>query len=239
MSTYSALRDRALARVNCVGQSEAETLAAAALEEAMRFVSFHVRVPSLIASATATAPADPTLEANAITLGALGFNISSTFQVPDRLFVKKDSGTVGYGTPYEFREYHHFLDLQAIPSASRDNILYPAYNSEIPQFCYTITPDSKVWCNALTVDNVLTLFYKKTPAAYAANGVPEINILFDHILTTAAELVLKEWLREPDIIVSMWDLFSTHLLSSIEEYDRQLNSGRKRRQIKIHRSYRV
>ena len=239
MSTYQTLRDRALSRVNCVGATEAQTIAQAALEECMRFVAFHVRIASLIAKATATAPASPQLEANAITLDTGGFNVLSTFQTPDRVYSKKDSSTTGYGTPYEFREYHHFLDLQSQPMAARQGIFYPAFYDERPQYCYTITPDSKIWLAPVVVNNVITLFYRKTPAAYANQGVPEIHTLFEHILTTGAELALKEWLREPDAIISMWQLFDSNLMTQIEENDRQINGGRKRRQLKIHKSYRI
>lgn len=238
MATYETLRDRALSRVGQTGQTEAQLVAQAALEEAMRFVAFHVRILSLIGSATATAPANASDESSAITLGSGGFNITSTYQTPDRLYVKNNSSADNYGTPYEFREYPHFIDLQSISSSSRSNILTPTFDDERPNFCYTETPSGKIWAQPLDENNVLTLFYRKSPAAYSASGTPEIHTLFDHILVNGAEMVLKEWLREPESITSMWSLFES-LLPQIEEYDKQINSGRKRRQIKIHRSYRV
>lgn len=240
MTTYSTLRDRALGRVDCVGQSEAQTIAQNALEEAMKFVAFHVRVPSLIASASATAPANASLEANAIAIESTGFAITSgVFQAPDRLFVKADSTVVGYGTPYDFLEYHHFLDLKSVPGGSRIDLFTPALVDERPRYAYTITPTSKIWTEPLTEGNVLTLFYRKVPAAYSGAATPEILPAFDYILVNGAELALKEWLREPTEIITLWDLFKAHLMPEIELYDDYIHSQRKRTYFKIHRSYRV
>lgn len=241
MATYEALRDRALSQVGCLGQTEAQTVAQIALEEAMKFTAFHVRVPSLIASATATAPASPELEANAITLGALGFNVSSTYQCPDRLFVKNDSSVVGYGTPYNYLEYHHFIDLKSLPAGVRVGVMTPGTIDERPNFPWTITPTDKVWAEPLAEGNVLTLFYRKNPAAYSGASTPEILARYDYILVNGAVLALKEYLREPDAITTLWTLFeneATGIIKDCRQYDRDINGARKRSHLKIHRSYR-
>lgn len=238
MSTYGTLRDRATARVGLTGQSEAEGIAQAALEEAMRYISFIVRVPSLVGSATATAPASPTLEANAITLDTGGFNILSSYSTPDRLYVKKSSAIVGYGTPYEFLEYNHFIDLKSLAGGARTDLFRPGLLDERPDFSYTITPANTIWAYPLTQNNVLTLFYRKTPAAYSGAATPEILPMFDYILVNAAEIVLKEWLREPAELTDMWELFEAKLGSQIRQYDLHLQSQRHRTHYRIHRSYR-
>jgi hypothetical protein len=241
MSTYSTLRDRALDQVGCTGQTEAQTIAQVALEEAMKFVAFHVRIPSLVASATATAPSDPQLEASAIALtgGAGTFGISTgVFQCPDTLWVKKDSSTVGYGTPYEFYEYNTFLALKAIPSGRRIGVLDNGFADERADFSWTITPTDKVWSEELVEDNVLTLFYRKSPAAYSGAATPEITPLFDYILVNAAVLALKEWLREPAELTTMWGLFEQGLMADVQRYDSFINGRRKRSHLRIHRSYR-
>lgn len=238
MATYEQLRDRALGRVGCTGQSEAQTIAQVALEEAMKFVAFHVRVPSLIASATATAPADPELESNAIALDASGFNIASTYQCPDRLYVKRDNTVTDIGTPYEFLEYHHFQDLKSVPIKERSGVIESGFGDERPRFCYTITPNDKLWAQPLQEDNVLTLVYRKVPAAYSGAASPEILPMFDYILVNGAEIALKEWLREPAEISTLWSLFEAGLMRDVERYDSFLNSQRKRTQLRIHRSYR-
>lgn len=239
MATYEELRDRALRQVSCLGQSEAQSVAQTALEEAMKFVAFHVRVPSLIASATATAPANPMLESSAITIGLGGFNVAATYQCPDRLYIKKDSSTVDIGIPYDFLEYHIFQDLKAIPCGTRVGIFEPSTIDERPTYCYTITPDNKLWATPSAEGNVLTLFFRKSPAAYSALVVPEILPLFDYILVNGAVIALKEWLREPEQITTLWSLFEEGLATDVQRYISFLNSQRKRTQLKIHRSYRV
>lgn len=238
MATYEALRDRALARVGLTGQTEAQTVAQAALEEAMKFVAFNVRVPSLVASATATAPASPELESNAITLGVGGFNITATYSTPDRLYVKKDSSATDYGVPYEFVEYNHYIDLKSIPGGIRSDLFSSATIDELYDRAYTITPSGKVWARPLAQNNVLTLFYRQVPAAYSGAATPEILPMFDYILVNAAELVLKEWLREPTEILDTWELYEAKLGKQVERYDRFLHGQRKRSHLKIHKSYR-
>lgn len=237
MATYEQLRDRALNRVGCLGQTEAQLVAQQALEEAMKFVAHRVRVPSLIAKATFTAAASPELEANAIPLGVSGFNIAATYQAPDRLYVKKDSATENYGTPYDFLEYHYFIDLKSIPGGARTGILVPGMIDERPQFSYTQTPDSTIWIQPLTVGNVVTFFFRKAPAAYSGASTPEILGLFDYILVDGAELILKEWLREPDTLSTTSQILEA-LTPSIHEYDEKINGQRYRSGLKIHRSYR-
>lgn len=241
MATYDTLRDRALKQVGCFGQSDAQTVAQTALEEAMKFVAFHVRIPSLIASATATAPASPELETNAISLTAVGgFNISAgVYQAPDRLYVKKDSTVTDVGTPYEYMEYHFFQDLKQIPANARSGIFYPVVIDERPKFCWTITPSGKVWATPTLENNVLTLFYRIVPAAYSGAATPEILPMFDHILVDGAVIALKEWLREPETISTLWTLFENGLKSSVDRYDLFLKGQRKRDHLKIHRSYRI
>jgi hypothetical protein len=241
MSTYATLRDRALDQVGCTGQTEAQTVAQVALEEAMKFVAFHVRIPSLVASATATAPASPELEASAIALtgGASTFGITTgVFQCPDRLYVKKDSTTTGYGAPYEFYEYPNFIDLQSIPANQRTGLYDSGLFDERSRFSYTITPTDKVWAQPLTAGNVLTLFYRKSPAAYSGSATPEITPMFDYMLVNAAVLALKEWLREPAELTTLWALFEQGLAMDIQRYDSFINGRRKRSHLRIHRSYR-
>jgi len=242
MATYQELRDRALNQVGCLGQSEAQTVAQIAMEEAMKFVAFHIRVPSLIAKATATAPASPNLEANAISLegGAGTFQIPpGVYQAPDRLFVKRTSTTEDYGTPHEYIEYHHFLDLKAIVTGPRVSLYAPALGDERPDFSWTITPDNKVWCSPISEGNVITLFYRKNPAAYSGAATPEILPRFDYILVNAAVLALKEWLREPEALTTLWTLFQNGISDDVKQYDSELQGQRRRSHLRIHRSYRV
>lgn len=240
MTIYSALRDRALDQVGCTGQTEAQTIAQAALEEAMKFVNFHVRIPSLTAEASATAGASPELESNAIAIETTGFSITAgVFQCTDRLYVKTNSTITEKGTPYEYREYLHFLDLKNIAAGSRTGIMSPGVLDERPQYCYTITPSNKIWATPLTQNNVLTLMYRKAPAAYSGAVAPEILPLFDYILVNGAVIALKEWLREPESITTWWSLFENGLKADIERYDSFLNSGRKRTGLKLHRAYRI
>lgn len=245
MSTYTVLRDRALGQVNLGGGTEAQAIAQTALEEAMKYVAFHVRIPSLISKATATAPANATLEASAISLtgGAGTFGISAnTYQTPDRLYIKAASSTEGYGVPYEYLEYHHFIDLKSIPSASRVGILDPSTSDERPDFAWTITPAGAVWAYPVKENNVLTLFYRIAPAAYSGAATPEIQPLYDYILVNGAVIALKEYLREPDKITNLWSLFDDEndgIIKDVRRYDLAINGARKRSHLKVHRSYRT
>lgn len=239
MATYQTLRDRALSQVGCTGQTEAQTVAQVALEEAMKFAAFHVRIPSLISSATATAPASPELEANAITLGGAGFNVSATYQAPDRLYIKKDSTVAEIGTPYEYLEYHIFQDLKQAPGTIRIGTGSVYSYDERPNFAWTITPSSKVWCSPIAENNVLTLVYRTVPAAYSGAATPEILPMFDYILVNGAVIALKEWLREPAEITTLWGLFENGLLNDCKRYNEFLQSQYKRSTLKIHRSYRI
>lgn len=242
MSTYEALRDRALNQVGMLGQSEAQVMAQVALEECMKWVAFNVRIPSLIASATATASAslDPTLEAQAIPLGTDGFEIDAgVYQYPDRLYIKKDSTVVGYGTPYDYLEYHYFLDLKSITGGARVGLLDPYLKDDRPDFSYTITPGNAIWAFPIYKSAVLTFFYGISPAPYAdGTGIPEILPLFDHILVNGAVLAVKEFIREPEQILDMWALFDANLITQVQRYDLFVSARRKRSHLTIHRSYR-
>lgn len=236
--TYATLRDRALSQVGCLGQSEAQIVAQTALEEAMKFVAFKVRIPSLIASATFTALASPDLEVNAIPLGSAGFNISSSYQAPDRLYIAVDSNATVPGLPYEFLEYAYFLDLQAIPSTIRIGISSPYTADDRPLYCYTITPANTVWIRSIVQGNIVTFYYRISPVAYNSSSSPEILPMFDYILVNGAVIALKEWLREPAEVTTLWSLFEAGLTPDTQKYDEFLNGQRKRSHLKVHRSYR-
>ena len=241
MATYDQLRDRALNQVGALGNTEAQTIAQTALEEAMKYVAFNVRIPSLISLATATAPASPELEANAIALtgGAGTFGITvGVFQCIDRIYVKKDTSSVSPGTPYGVLEYHHFLDLKSVPNGARSSLFEPGTSDERPEFCGTITPSDKLWLAPISENNVVSLYYRKNPAAYSGAGTPEILVMFDHIIVNGAVLALKEWQREPSAIINLWDMFEKGLGEQTNRYISFLNGQRKRTNLKIHRSYR-
>lgn len=239
MATYEQLRDRALGQTGTTGMTEPQTIAQYALEEAMRFVASHVRIQSLIGSATATAPADAHLETNAITLGVSGFNISSSFQCIDRLYVKKDSSVVGRGTPYEYVEYDYFHDLKAAPGSIRVGVYDAASYDERPMYSYTLTPDGKIWSTDIAEDNVLTLVFQKTPAAYSGSSTPEILTKFDYILVDAAVIAIKEWQKEPAEIVTLRTLFQNGLMNDVKLYAEYLKGQYKRDTLKVHRDYRI
>lgn len=239
MSTYDTLRDRALNFVGCFGQVEAQTVAQIVLEEAMKFVAFYVRIPSLIASSQFTIVAsNPQTEANAPTLDAAGFNVLASYQAPDRLYVKSSASADGYGVPYEYLEYHYFIDLQSIPSGGRIGVSTPGTVDERPRYSWTITPSNKVWISPLTTGNVATLFYKKNPAAYSGAGTPEILPRYDYILVDACTAVLKDWLRDPEAVTTARDIFRAKIMPDIGLYDLENSAARKRSHLKIHKSYR-
>ena len=135
-------------------------------------------------------------------------------------------------------EYNHFIELRSIPGGVRVGIMTPGTIDERPAFPWTITPLDKVWAQPLAQNNVLTLFYRKVPAAYVGANTPEILPMFDYILVNGAVLALKEFLREPTEITTMWGLFEAGLMKDIEKYDSFINGRRKRSYMKIHRSYR-
>lgn len=236
MATYQELKVKAL---NLTDQSleidaDASAIAEYGLEEGLKYVANQINLPGLIGQASATWGAST----ESIPLGLGGFEITD-YQAPNRLYIKRDSDVEGVGIPYEYLEYLFWLDAKSIPLGdTRDSLFEENTLDERPARSYTIDFDSNLIAHPVAEDNVLTFFYKKEPAAYSAIGVPEIPSNFNYILVDAAILCLKEWLREPEAIVAPQTLFKA-LDPAIAVIQEELWGKRKRRNLKIHRSYSV
>ena len=235
--TYSQLRDSALILVDSsTDATDLRQIAQVALEETMKYISQRVELPGLIKSATATWGASTV----SIPLGVGGFGITN-YDTPNRLYIRLDSTATAPGIPYDFREYLHWLDLSAVPDAVhyRSDSFEVLTGDERPSRCYTIDHSNNLIAAPVAEDNVLTFYYNIAPAAYADSGIPELPAAsFDSILVSGAVLVLKEFIREPDVIVDPYTILGS-LDKQISQLDSFLNSRRRRRVLNIHSSYRI
>lgn len=236
MTTYGNLRDKVLRDNDNLGQTEYETVVETALAEAMRFVSFHVKILSLIKKDTFTALADPHLEANAIPLKTSGGFNATDLILLDQVYVKEDSDVVGYGSPYTCKEYWDVLQMLSGDVSLNARNYYEG--ADLPRKWYTITPDDKLWLSPIIEDNVITIFYKVQPGEFDAAETPEINPYFDWILTMGADIALKAHKNQPDSMVNYWELFTAKLMTHVNTYKEHLLGSRRRDVLKIHRSYR-
>lgn len=241
MATYSTLVTRALNQLRLASNLDAQEVAEVAIAEAMKFVAFHVRIPSLLPSVGALAPAPGIDDVISMTLtGTFGLS-AGVYQAPDRLWVaqaQSDVTDLNKGTAYTFVPYDTYLDLTSISSNYREDLSATRYDELPSSYVWTIKDDSTIFAKPLAEDNYVTLRYHKVPTAYASNGTPEILPMFDFILVNATVLALKEWLREPDQMLTLWDLYQS-LMPSIDEYKRHITATRKRGNLRIHRAYRA
>lgn len=231
--SYSQLRDKVLTLCDQTGSTDATAVVQVALEETLKYIASQVELPGLLSSATATWGAATT------SLGIVADFVVSDYASPDRLYVKKDAATAGYGVPYDYVEWLHWNDLKAIPAGDiRSDLWDVNVLDERPNKAWTINFDDEILIEPYATDNVLTLVYFKEPAAYTDGGFPEIPPKWDYILVNGATLILKEWLREGDIIIDAHSILKA-LDPQIALMDMEMNSKRQRGNLKISHRYRI
>lgn len=235
MATYNDLKTRVLKFCDAVGSTDAGNIAELALEETLRFISEQIDLPDLIDKAQYTWTGS---ESSVALHGASGFNITqSLFSSPNNLFVKKDTDSEDYGTPYDYVEYLPWLQLKAAPSGMvRDAIFEPPSIDERPSRSYTIDLTHSLNCEPVTAGNVLTLFYNKPQAAYNASATPELPPKYEQLLVNGAVLILKEWIREPDHLLDPTTILQP-LVPQIKELERHRRSNRRRNTLHLSRRY--
>lgn len=235
MAIYSALKAEVLANVDHTGSLDAGLVVQNWLVSCIRYVSSRMELPALRLSTSYTlVAADVT--AGRVSISDAGKLNATSYSTPNRLFVRSKVGDTIPGTPFEYVEFMHYLDLKASPVGSRETSLYADFNDDLrPDFPYTIDGDNLIF-EDLVVGNVLTFYYMKEPAAYVDANTPEIPNEFQYILVNGATLALKEWVREPDNIMDPHSLFSG-LNEQIVQMDLFLHGRRKRSMIRIHPSY--
>lgn len=231
--TYLQLRDRVLTFCDQVGSDDAAELVEAALEESMKYITSKIELPGLLHSAQATWGSSTTSLSIVTDFGV------ADYASPDRLYVKKDSTADNYGLPYDYVEWMHWHDLKSVPSGDiRDSIFSPASLDERPARAWTIENNDLIHISPYATDNVLSLFYFSEPAAYSDAGTPEIPAKWDYILVSGGVLILKEWLREGDLVVEPRTILKG-LDEQIAEMDSELSGKRKRGNLKISHRYRI
>lgn len=213
-----------------VGDSDAAAIAEIALEEALKYVAQKVYLPALVASATYTWGVSDT-EASL----SSDFGISD-FETPVLLLVAENASSTG--VPYVFREWLEYEQIRAVPGGIRVNLTSATSYDERPDRVYTLNPSNELIAYPIKAGNVLTLYYRKSPAAYSDAGTPEMPSLFDSILVNGAVMYLKEYIREPEQIINPYKLFKD-LDEQIEELDHHLKSQRQRRPMKLSARYRI
>jgi hypothetical protein len=235
LALYSTLRDTVLVLADEIGNTDAETVAERGLEEAMKYVASKVLLDSLVSSATYTWVAG---DDKIALFTAGGFNISdaSSPLEPLLMFV----GTAGdNGTPYDYRRFLDWKNLQAQPGRLRTAIFGGLTIDERPERSFTINSDDELELDPQpAADKVITLHYRIPPAAYADSGTPEIPARWDSILINGAVMYVKEQARQPEQIINPYDFFKT-LDEQITRMESQLRGTKARPVMKIGKSYRV
>lgn len=231
--TYSQLRDKVLILCDQTNSDDATAVVQIALEETLKYIAAQVELPQLLSSKTAT-------------WGALttGLSIASDFVAtdyasPDRLYVKKDVDAEDYGTPYDYLEFMHWNDLRSCSSGGiRESIYEVNRVDERPAHAWTIDLSNNVIIDPVTEGNVATLFYLKEPDAYADGAFPQMPPKWDYILVSGATLILKEWMREGDVVIDPQTIL-TAIDPQIAKMDMEMNSKRQRANLKISHRYRI
>lgn len=240
MATYGTLKTTTLTLLDLTGSTDAGTVVETALVETLKYIAARASLPQLIGSATATWGAATT----SIPIGTTGspkFNLTD-FGTPNRLYLKREASVDGVGIPYTYLEYLDFLDLQNVPYGdTRDSLYEPASIDARPHYAWTIdhsTSPGAVIAYPVSENNVLTLYYNKAPAAYNASNSPEIDALWDRLLTEGAFLITDQWLKEPERPKPPHLLLS-QLDPEIDEYKRAKTSNRKRSTLRVSNRYSI
>jgi hypothetical protein len=232
MSTYAQLKENALIIANQEGDSTAGKIAEIALVEALKYTRSHVLLDGLIGEAEYTwLAADED-----IALGVDGFEITESPVEPIELYV----GAAGEsGTVYVYRRYLDWRRLNALPGKSRGSMFEESIRDERPARCFSINADGDVvLVPKPSTGQVVTLYYHKEPAGYSAASSPEIPSKWEFILISGAVLWLKEYEKDPDMIIDPVELFGK-LDPQISRMDRALRGPRSRQRMKMAPSHRV
>lgn len=226
MSTYTELRDKVLTLTDQVGVTDSSNVAKVGLEEAMKYVASKVYIQALHPTATYTWQ-DGDTEISILA----DFGVSD-FETPVGLFVDE--------IPYDYREYFQWLSLRNSPGGQRYYLTDPGTSDERPGRVWTINESDSVEIYPdPRVDDEILLIYRTIPAPFGdGSGSPEIPSLFEGILMSGAELVVKQYVRDPETVLDFYSLFKV-LDPHIQELDFHLNSKRNKFQIKLSRSYRI
>ena len=236
MATYGALKTTVLSLCDSPDSVEAGAVAETALAYAMQYLATKMDITSLIDSTSWTVAAGETSWSLATKLGASDWALYST---PNRVYVKQDSTATSPGRPYDPVDFMSWLDLKAIPyGQSRDTLFDPATIDGRPSGAYTIDPDSNILIDPITTGNVITLYWNKAPAAYASAGTPELPAQYHTVLVNGAIRILKEWIREPEIITDPFGVLQG-LDEQIREIDIHIRGNRKRFTLRPSARYRV
>lgn len=236
MATYNTLKTEVLVNCDHVGSTDAGTVVEYALRTCVRYISSRTELPKLRTSKTYTViDADITAGSISIT-GASKLN-ATDYSTPNRLFIRRNSAATAPGQVYDYSEHMHYLEQKAFSIRGERTSLYDVGNEDLrPAYAYTIDADDNLIIDPIAVDNVITFYYMKEPAAYGSGTTPEIPSEFQYILVNGATLILKEWIREPDQIIDPHTVLAS-LNPQIEQLDLFLHGRRKRSMIKLHPSY--
>lgn len=203
--TYGTLRSQLLTMVNGTGSTELSNVADVFLFETMKYIARQVeQLPQLIGKATATW--NVALDAELSIATAFGV---SDMRSPRRLFVKSSNTQDGFGPEYEFRDYEAYHSALYRPgyNAPKLQVTDRNYFSERPLNAWTINYTTEATGGILVypvqTNDTLTFFYTKEVAAYNVANAPEIPSDFDQLVLMGAHVLMQEYLKDPDAIVSM------------------------------------
>lgn len=202
MATYSELLDDVLVMTETQGVTDVIALVKIALPRCVRYISRRVDLSQLIQTSTYT-------WASGTTQASLGVDFAVTdYQTPYLLLVGE--------TPYNYLEFKDWLVLKFKPGGWREGLDAPTRDLRY-EFSFTIDLDDNIILYPIPVDQVVTLYYFSSVAAYADAGVPEIPSDWTDILIDGACLVVKTYIENPSAPVNFDSIFK-NLDTTIDQY---------------------
>lgn len=217
--TYAQLKTQLLILTNGVGSDELGTLADTALLEVMRYIARNVPdLPALVGKATATWPALPTTTLSIATdFGVTNINTAR------RLYVRSPTLTNGYGPLYTYRtlETYHTIMYPARGRYARsqfpDNDIFETTN-RVWTIDYTTVTTGQIMISQVSPADIVTLFYTKD---IPTTGVVPLPGDFDNLLLQGAQVIMENWIKEGENLVSMERLLERNLdmgISTLRTY---------------------
>ena len=223
MATYLELLNKALTLTETTGVTDVIAVAKEALERAMKYISRKVDIPALIQSGSYTWGASTTT----VVLGVGGFAITN-MQTPYIL--------IGNDSPYRYVEYKEWLVLKSVPGSHRIGLDTGLTDERVPyQWTLNYSNQVELYPN-LSEGSLATLYYFKSPAAYADGTTPELETDWQDMLVDAACVVIKTYIENPSEVINFNSLFKV-IDPMIDQYKSEREGRFKRSRVKISLRY--
>lgn len=207
--TYAQLKTQLLILVNGTGSIELGTLADTALLEVMRYIARNVPdLPTLIGRSEATWPASP---ANSLDI-ATDFGVTN-INTARRLYVRAPTVTRGYGPLYTYRTLETYHSIMYPRAGLYERTQFPddpfyENMSRVWTIDYTTVSTGEILISQVSEGDIVTLFYTKDIPTSGAVPLPGD---FDNLLLQGAQVIMENWIKEGENLVSMEKLLERNL----------------------------